>query len=117
MFIPFAFTGVCTDELRELRQHRERILAEGCRLLVVACDSVYALDAFAREVGWPDPLLSDFWPHGAVAERYGVFLETKGFATRGTFVIDHDGVVRWSVVNPPGLARSSADLLAAVRGL
>jgi alkyl hydroperoxide reductase subunit AhpC len=54
-------------------------------------------------------LLSDFWPHGEVSRTYGVFLEERGMATRGTFVIDREGVIQWLVINEPGAARSTAD--------
>ena len=54
-------------------------------------------------------LLSDFWPHGGVAKLYGVFDENMGVATRGTFIIDKAGVVRWTVVNPIPEARSIAE--------
>ncbi len=54
-------------------------------------------------------LLSDFWPHGAVAKLYGVFDEDKGVATRGTFIIDKAGLVRWKVVNPIPQARDIAE--------
>ncbi|MFM2438529.1 MAG: hypothetical protein RLZ55_1348, partial [Actinomycetota bacterium] len=62
-------------------------------------------------------LLSDFYPHGAVAQEYGVFLADKGFATRGTFVIDLDGNVAWSVVNGPGEPRSTDEYRAALAHL
>ena len=55
--------------------------------------------------GVPFPLLSDFWPHGAVAEHYGVFNSDAGFANRGTFVIDRTGVVRFAECKQPGEAR------------
>lgn len=116
VFFPFAFTGVCTDELRDLRAHRDRIVRDDTVILTVSCDAVYSLQAFANEVGWVDPMLSDFWPHGVVASSYGVFLEPKGFPTRGTFVIDSEGIVRWSVVNPPGQARSVGQLIEALSG-
>src|SRR2546423_981987 len=55
--------------------------------------------------GYEFPLLSDFWPHGAVAQAYGVFNFDRGFADRGTFLIDRDGVVRFAELNSPGEAR------------
>jgi mycoredoxin-dependent peroxiredoxin len=72
---------------------------------------------FADENGFDYPLLSDFYPHGAVAQEYGVFVPERGFATRGTFVIDKDGVVRWSVINTPGDARSTDEYRAALAAL
>lgn len=95
VFFPFAFTGVCTDELRELRGG----VGADAGVVAVSCDSMFTLRAYgdANEIDYP--LLSDFWPHGEVARRYGVFDEARGCALRGTFVIDTSGVIRWGVVN------------------
>ena len=54
---------------------------------------------WAEQEGFSFPILSDFWPHGAVAQAYGVFDEKIGRAVRATFVIDKEGTVRWTVVN------------------
>ena len=62
-------------------------------------------------------LLSDFWPHGDVAKLYGVFDSERGIATRGTFIIDKDGVVRWKVVNPIPQARDISDYQKALAEL
>ncbi len=72
---------------------------------------------FAAQEGLTHPMLSDFWPHGAVSQAYGAFLAEKGFATRASFVIDKDGIVRWSVVNGPGEARSADDYAEALDAL
>jgi mycoredoxin-dependent peroxiredoxin len=66
---------------------------------------MHTLRAWAEDQRYTFPLLSDFWPHGAVARAYGVFNEDAGFATRGSFLVDASGVLRWSVVNGPGQAR------------
>lgn len=60
---------------------------------------MFAQRVFADTENLTYPVLSDFWPHGAVAQQYGVFDEERGAAVRGTFIIDRDGVVRWKVVN------------------
>ena len=86
-------------------------------MIGVSCDPSPALKVFAQREGISFPLLSDFWPHGAVSRAFGVFFEPRGFATRGTFLLDHEGVVRWSVVNGPGDARDPADYRAAVAAL
>ena len=62
-------------------------------------------------------LLSDFWPHGEVARLYGVFDSERGFAIRGTFIIDKDGVVRWKVVNPTPQARDLTEYSKALAAL
>jgi alkyl hydroperoxide reductase subunit AhpC len=78
---------------------------------------MYSLRAFAEAEKYAFPLLSDFWPHGAVAQRYGVFNDAAGMAVRGTFLVDTDGILRWSVVNGPGEARPFAAYQEAVAAL
>ena len=110
VFYPLAFSGICGSELSALRDQP----IEGARLLAVSVDSVFALRAWADREGYTFPLLSDFWPHGQVARAYGVFDEERGVARRGTFIIDGEGVVRWSVVNPISEARDVADYVKAL---
>jgi alkyl hydroperoxide reductase subunit AhpC len=62
-------------------------------------------------------LLSDFWPHGEVAKSYGVFLEERGMATRGSFIIDKEGVIRWMVINGPGEPRDVTQYQEALAAL
>jgi len=62
-------------------------------------------------------VFADFWPHGAAAKAYGVFNEERGCATRGTFVIDKEGILRWQVVNGLGDARNVADYKGAIASL
>ncbi|MGV4984655.1 peroxiredoxin [Streptomyces sp. NPDC001709] len=99
LFYPFAFTGVCTGELCELRDNLPKFSDRGTQVLAVSNDSIHTLRVFAEQEGLEYPLLSDFWPHGNVSRAYGVFDEDKGCAVRGTFIIDKEGVVRWTVVN------------------
>jgi peroxiredoxin (alkyl hydroperoxide reductase subunit C) len=73
---------------------------------------------WATESGFTFPVLSDFWPHGEVAQAYGVFNSDAGFANRGTFVIDRSGVVRFAECNQPGEARDQSvwtEALAALK--
>ncbi len=60
-------------------------------MLGVSVDTPFALKAWAEQQGYQFPLLSDFWPHGEVAKKYGVFNEQAGLALRGTFLIDTEG--------------------------
>lgn len=113
-FYPFAFSGVCTGELRDLRDHADRIAAAGAELMTISCDPMFALRVFADQDGLQFPLLSDFWPHGEVSRAYDAFDEQHGCPTRSTFVVDRDGVLRWSVRNPMGEARSLDDYVAAL---
>ncbi|MFJ9866042.1 peroxiredoxin [Streptomyces sp. NPDC101165] len=99
LFYPFAFTGVCTGELCALRDSLPQFSDRDTQLLAVSNDSIHTLRVFAEQEGLEYPLLSDFWPHGNVSRAYGVFDEDKGCAVRGTFIIDKEGVVRWTVIN------------------
>jgi mycoredoxin-dependent peroxiredoxin len=116
-FYPLAFSGVCSGELRAMRDEFPEAARDDVELLTVSVDSVYALRAWSDTERFGFPLLSDFWPHGDVARSYGVFDDNRGIATRGTFIIDKDGVVRWKVVNPVPEARDIADYQKALAAL
>ncbi|MFF3753784.1 peroxiredoxin [Streptomyces sp. NPDC002018] len=117
VFYPFAFTGVCTGELSALRDELSSFVNEDTQLLAVSNDSIHTLRVFGEQEGLEYPLLSDFWPHGEVSRAYGVFDEEKGCALRGTFVIDKEGVVRWTVLNGAPDARDPGDYLKALAAL
>lgn len=115
VFFPLAFTGVCTGELCELRDNLALFQEAGVELLAISVDSKATLREFAEREGYEFTLLADFWPHGEVAHRYGVFLDDRGVAGRGTFLIDRDGVIRAAFETPTGQARSLDDYRDAVR--
>lgn len=117
VFVPFAFSGRCTQELCELRDNLTDLDTAGVRLLVVSCDATFSLRAWAEHEGYTFTLLSDFWPHGEVARAYGVLDEENGLALRGSFLVDADGVVRWLVRNPRGVVRDLGAYRAAVSAL
>ena len=105
VFYPFAFSGICTGELSAIRDDIGSFQNDEVQVLAISVDHPFALKAWADTQGYAFPLLSDFWPHGAVAQAYGVFLEEKGLAVRGTFLVDKSGIVRFTEVNAPGEAR------------
>ncbi|MFJ9028690.1 peroxiredoxin [Streptomyces sp. NPDC102274] len=117
LFYPFAFTGVCTGELCALRDELPSFVNEDTQLLAVSNDSIHTLRVFGEQEGLEYPLLSDFWPHGAVSRAYGVFDEEKGCAVRGTFIIDKHGIVRWTVVNDLPDARDLDEYVKALAAL
>ena len=117
VFFPFAFSGICTGELCELRDNLALFEDADAVVLGVSVDSKFAQRAYAEKEGYSFDLLADFWPHGAVAEQYGVFDPDSGMARRGTFIIDAGGAVRYVVVNPRGQARDFAEYRAALAGL
>ncbi|MFD0314752.1 peroxiredoxin [Streptomyces flavalbus] len=114
LFYPFAFTGVCTGELCEVRDNLPKFSDRDTQVLAVSNDSIHTLRVFAEQEGLEYPLLSDFWPHGETSRAYGVFDDTKGCAVRGTFVIDKEGVVRWTVVNGLPDARDLNEYVTAL---
>jgi peroxiredoxin (alkyl hydroperoxide reductase subunit C) len=105
VFYPLAFTGICQGELCQVRDNLAGFVNESVQLLTVSVDSSYTHRVWADREGYDFPLLADFWPHGAVAQAYGVFSEERGTANRGTFLIDRDGIVRFAEMNLPGEAR------------
>ncbi|MFJ7147911.1 peroxiredoxin [Streptomyces sp. NPDC100445] len=117
LFYPFAFTGVCTGELCELRDNLPQFSDRDTQLLAVSNDSIHTLRVFAEQEGFEYPLLSDFWPHGEVSRAYGVLDEEKGCAVRGTFIIDKEGIVRWTVVNGLPDARDLREYVEALDAL
>jgi mycoredoxin-dependent peroxiredoxin len=117
VFYPLAFSGVCGGELCALRDDFPAVSRADTELLTVSVDAMWAHRAWAEQEHFEFPLLSDFWPHGGVATSYGVFDAERGIATRGTFIIDTDGVVRWKVVNPIPQARDIADYQKALAAL
>ncbi|HUQ56073.1 peroxiredoxin [Lentzea sp.] len=117
VFYPFAFSGTCRGELCQVRDELSAYEDENVQVLGVSVDSPFALKAWADQEGYRFPLLSDFWPHGAVAQSYGVFNEASGMALRGTFLVDVSGVVRFVQVNGPGEARDQEAWKRAVASL
>jgi peroxiredoxin len=117
VFYPLAFSGVCEGEMCALRDNIAELENEHVQLLTVSVDSMFAHRAWADRENLTYPLLSDFWPHGETARAYGVFDEKRGVAVRGTFLIDKEGVVRWSVVNPISQPRDIDDYRKALATL
>ena len=105
VFYPLAFTGTCQGELTEIKDNLPLYANSQVQVLTVSVDSAYSHKVWAEREGFEFPLLADFWPHGAVAQAYGVFNEAKGYANRGTFVIDRSGLVRFAEMTGPGEPR------------
>jgi len=117
IFYPLAFTGICTGELCRVRDELATFQNDDVQVLTVSVDSTYVHKVFSEREGYEFPLLSDFWPHGEVARRYGVFNEQAGFADRGTFLVDREGIVRFREHNRPGEGRDASAWQAAIAAL
>lgn len=114
VFYPWAFSSICTGELRSIRDQWRRFDELGARVVAISCDAMFTLRAYADAEGLSFDLLTDHWPHGAIAQAYGVFDDQAGCALRGSFLLDADGIVRWSTVNGIGEARDLEEHLAAL---
>ena len=117
IFYPLAFTGICTGELCRVRDELPTFQNDDVQVLTISVDSPYSHKVFSEREGYEFPLLSDFWPHGEVAQRYGVFNDKTGFANRGTFLVDKTGIVRFAEHNAPGEGRDADVWQAAIKSL
>lgn len=93
VFYPFAFSSVCTGEMCRLQDMMEEVQEVDALLLAISTDTIHVLKAFADQESLEFDLLSDFWPHGQVADTYGVLDPEQGVPTRTTFLIDADGLI------------------------
>ena len=106
VFHPFAFTEVCAEEVQDLQDNLESFRNANTEIVFVSCDTSAARQAWKRDLGAEYTFASDFWSHGETAKRYGVFNESNGAPIRGTFLIDTDGTVIWSLVKDQGTRRT-----------
>ena len=112
-FFPLAFTGTCTAELCAFSEDYSRFQQSGTVVLPLSVDNVASLKAFKEKERMAVDLLSDFFRK--TAREYGVLIEEKGFAKRSYFLVDKQGVLRWSHVEEHnGMRREDAELLAEI---
>src|SRR6195952_728903 len=91
VFFPFAFSGICTGELGEIRDNLDVFGSADAEVLAISCDHFFSNRAFADRDGYTFSILSDFWPHGEVSRAYGTFNEGAGAPDRGSHGIDQEG--------------------------
>ncbi|MCZ7588907.1 MAG: redoxin domain-containing protein [Gaiella sp.] len=106
VFHPFAFTPVCTEEALDLQENLDSFRNANTEIVFVSCDTSAARQAWKRELGAEYTFASDFWSHGETAKRYGVFNEDNGAPIRGTFLIDREGIVIWTLVKDGSTRRT-----------
>ena len=99
VFHPYAWTPICEEEARDLQENLPAFESAETDVVLVSCDSAASRQAWKEKLGLTYTLAADFWPHGEAAAAYGVFDDSSGAAVRGTFLIDKQGVVVWSLVN------------------
>ena len=117
VFFPLAFTGICQGELDQLRDNLPDFENDDRAVLAISVGPAPTHKVWAAQSGFLFPVLSDFWPHGAVSRAYGVFNDDAGIANRGTFVVDGSGTIRFAEMKQPGETRDQrlwTDALAAL---
>jgi peroxiredoxin len=117
-FYPADWSPICTDQmalyneiLPEFRRHDQAALAG------ISVDHAWSHIEFGKQRNLHFPLLADFHPKGEVAKRYGVYDNSIGMSERALFVLDGDGVIRWSYVSPVGVNPGADGILAALESL
>jgi peroxiredoxin len=113
-FYPLDWSPVCGDQLAVYNEILPEFRRSGAELLGISVDSVWCHRAFAADRRLGFPLLSDFEPKGAVARAYGVYRAADGMAERALFVIDGEGIIRWSYVSPIGVNPGAEGILEAL---
>src|SRR3954470_23495998 len=107
-FFPLAFSSTCTAELCEMRDDHDRFAGHGVTVLPISVDHTYSLKEYKAKYGMHTDLLSDF--KRDVSRQYGVLLEDRFYSNRAYFLIDRDGMIRWSHVEAnPGQRRPDSD--------
>lgn len=113
-FYPADWSPVCGDQMALYNEILPEFQRYGAQLLGVSVDGKWCHSAFAQHRNLRFPLLADFEPKGAVARSYGIYREQDGVSERALFVIDADGVVRWSYVSPIGVNPGADGILTAL---
>ncbi len=116
-FYPADWSPVCGDQMalyNELLPEFHRFNAE---VIGISVDGIWCHLAFAKDRKLRFPLLPDFEPKGAVARAYGAYRPQDGVCERALFVIDAEGVIRWSYVSPVGVNPGADGILAALEAL
>lgn len=118
VFFPLAFTGICQGELDQVRDRLPEFDNDDSAVLTISVGPPPTHKIWAAQSGFTFPVLSDFWPHGAVSQDYGVFNDQSGVPNRGTFVVDRSGIIRFAEMKQPGEARDQGlwtEALAALK--
>jgi peroxiredoxin len=117
VFYPADWSPVCGDQVTLYNEALEEFDALGAKILGVSVDSCWCHQAYAQAKKLRFPLLADFEPKGAVSRRYGVYRVQDGTSERALFVIDGNGIIRWSYLSPIDVNPGADGILAALEAL
>ena len=116
-FYPADWSPVCSDQMALYNQVLPEFQRYGAAIVGISVDSAWCHRAFAADRKLRFPLLADFEPKGEVARRYGVYDHPEGTSERALFVVDGDGVIRWSYVSPPEINPGADGILTALEAI
>jgi peroxiredoxin len=116
-FYPADWSPVCSDQMALYNEILPEFQTFNAELLGISVDSMWCHQAFARDRRLRFPLLADFEPKGEVARRYGAYRAGDGTSERSLFVIDRDGIIRWSYLSPVGVNPGADGILEALEAL
>lgn len=117
VFYPADWSPVCGDQLALYNELHDQFDDLNADLIGVSVDGIWCHLAFAKDRGFRLTLLADFEPKGAVARSYGVYREGEGVTERALFVIDGEGMIRYSYVSPIGINPGANGIIKALQGL
>lgn len=117
VFYPADWSPVCGDQLALYNEILPMIKKHNAEVIGISVDGIWCHLAYAHDRKYHLTLLSDFEPKGAVARLYGAFRESEGTSERALFVIDRDGIIRWSYLSPVGVNPGADGILEALETL
>jgi peroxiredoxin len=116
-FYPADWSPVCGDQMVLYNEMREQFDEHGARIVGISVDGAWCHSAFAEAKHIHFPLLSDFEPKGAISRAYGAYAADHGTSQRALFVLDGDGIIRWSYLSPMGVNPGGDGILRALESL
>jgi peroxiredoxin len=113
-FYPADWSPVCTDQMGLYAQVMPEFKKFNAEVLGISVDGIWTHLAFAKDRKLNFPLLSDFEPKGTVSRAYGAYEARVGESARALFVLDHKGIIRWSMLSPDGVNPGADGILSAL---
>ena len=117
VFYPADWSPVCGDQVGLYNEILPEFREYGAEILGISVDGVWCHAAFAKDRNLHFPLLADFEPKGGVARKYGAYREEDGTSERALFVLDADGIIRWSYCSPIAVNPGADGILSALESL
>jgi peroxiredoxin len=117
VFYPADWSPVCSDQLGLYNELMPEFSEFEAQIIGISVDGIWCHLAFGKDRKLHTPLLADFEPKGAVARLYGVYDEKTGESGRALFVIDSEGMIRWSYLSPTGINPGADGILKALAAI